>query len=305
MNTMTPAAEMFFEGYPLPARGASLKVGQSKSGKTILAVQEALAIAQGKPLFDYYPVLKPGPVMVVQQDDPNGTASVKDILKACGAPEDIPFFFVPHVPFCIGPALLTWLKQQITARSLKFVVLDSYTALRGPRGPGVDIVKVEQTELTMLDELSLDTGIGIAMLHHGSKASAGLDWTLNGAGTFAMSMSTEAQVHVSRFDELNGGEPERLIRIRGRHSTDLQLALRFRKETMNYQHVLEGGAAEMYPLLKRIKIELGQQPFGIKELSQATGVSRATAYRQIDRLRQAGALIRRQHQYILDVGMTL
>ena len=108
-----------------------------------------------------------------------------------------------------------------------------------------------------------------------------------------MSAATEAQVHVSRFPELDGAAPERLVRIRGRHSADVEMVLRFRKETLDYEHVLEGVAATLYPLLLQMRTAFGSNTFTPKGLSQATGVSRATAHRQIDRLYRAGAIEKR------------
>jgi hypothetical protein len=291
-----PAEEMLFDGYALPARGATLKVGAARSGKTMLAVQEALAIARNKPLFGYYRVLEPGPVMVVEQDDPGGAASIKTILERGGIAEDVPFYLVPSLPFGFGDALLDWLKEQITKLKLRLVVLDSYTALRGPRGPGVDIVKAEQTELSRIDALAKQLGRAIEIIHHGSKGASGLDWTQAAAGTYVMAAATEAQVHMSRFADMDSAATERLVRIRGRHAADVQAVLRFRKETLDFEFLLEGGAAEHYPTIRQIQAELGRDvAFGPKELSGVMGFSRASAFRLIARLRGAGALQKRGH----------
>lgn len=82
---------------------------------------------------------------------------------------------------------------------------------------------------------------------------------------------------------------------------DLEMVLRFRKETLDYEHVLDGGAASAYPLVLQIRTVFGNQHFGPKELTHATGLSRATACRQIDRLYRAGALTKRGYgDYVLD-----
>jgi hypothetical protein len=296
----TKAEQMLFEGYPLPACGATLKVGVARSGKTVLAVQEAIAIASGVALFGHYRVLQQGPVMIVEQDDPGGAASIKTIVERCGGKPELPFYVVPRLPFSFGERLLDWLKEQITKLSLKLVVLDSYTALRGPRAPGMDIVKAEQAELTRLDEAGKELSSEIEIIHHASKGAAGLDWTQTAAGSYAMSAATEAQVHLSRFLELDAAAPERLVRIRGRHADDVQLVLRFHKDTLNFDHVLEGPAAPLYPAIQQIRAEFGNQPFGVKQLEKETGMSRATAYRLIDRLRFAGTLKKRGHgEYVL------
>ena len=95
------------------------------------------------------------------------------------------------------------------------------------------------------------------ILHHASKGSAGLDWSQQAAGSFAMSAATESQIFISRYPEL-------------------------RKQSLDYEHVLDGGAASAYPLILQLQNAFGKEPFGAKELTHETGVSRATAHRQIE-----------------------
>lgn len=269
--------EMLIAGV-LPAAGASLSVGAAKSGKTLDAAQKAIAVASGAALYDFYRVLKPGPVLFLEKDDPAGGASLKTILQKSSVPvAGIPFHLVTDVSYQFGPELLEWLEGQIVGLKLRLAVLDSYTSLRGSRPKGIDIVKCEQSDLTQLDGLAKRHDCAILVIHHSSKGSAGLDWSEKAAGTFAMSAATEAQAHISRFHELDGAAPERLVRIRGRHSEDLEMVLRFRKETLDFEHVLEGGAATIYPLMMQIKNIFGSQTFTPKELRHATGVSPATA----------------------------
>src|SRR5687767_10488293 len=71
---------MLIEGH-LPASGAVLLVGAAKSGKTIMAIQMAIAVASGSPLYGKYRVLRPAPVLIVEQDDPAGISSVQAILQ--------------------------------------------------------------------------------------------------------------------------------------------------------------------------------------------------------------------------------
>lgn len=284
-----PKAEFLVENM-LPERGASLIIGVAKSGKTLLASQIGIAVAQGAALFDNYRVLKQGGVLIVEQDDPGGAGSVKAILVASGAPKDLALHVAPHLPFGFGPELLEWLEQQVRALALRLVILDSYTALRGPRAKGIDIVKAEQSELRELDELAKRVGCAVAIIHHGSKGASGLDWSAQAGGTYAMTAATEGQIHISRFSEFDGSAPERLVHVRVRHGADLALVLRFRPNTLNYEFVLDGSGAEFYPLLLQIKSDFGAKPFGPKELAHATGASRATANRHIQRLLRSDVL---------------
>jgi hypothetical protein len=206
-------------------------------------------------------------VLIVEQDDPAGGASIKEVLKCSQVPvEGIPFHLVERVPFNFGLELLEWLELQILKLHLRLVVLDSYTSLRSSRVSGGDIVKSEQNDLTLLDDLANRTGCAVSIIHHASKGSAALDCSDQAAGTFAMSAATQSQIHVSRFRELEGNAPERLVRIRGRHQEGLEMVVRFRKDTLDHEYVLEGGAAALYPLLRQIQADLGSQTFGPKEL---------------------------------------
>jgi hypothetical protein len=94
----------------LPAAGASLMVGAAKSGKTLNATQIAIAVASGQPLYGYYRVLQPGPVLMVEQDDPAGAASIKTILERSSVPvKGIPFHLVAGIPYEFGPEFLEWI----------------------------------------------------------------------------------------------------------------------------------------------------------------------------------------------------
>ncbi len=295
-----PEASMLIEGV-LSASGASLIVGAAKSGKTLDAMQRAIAIASGAPLYGFYKVLNPGPVLFIEQDDPAGASSVKTILERSRVPvAGIPFHLVAGVPYQFGAEFLEWLDSQIGRLKIRSAIIDSYTAMRGSRPKGVDIVKAEQSDLTQMDGLAKRNNCALQIIHHSSKGSAGLDWSEKAAGTFAMSAATESQTFISRFPELDGASPERLVRIRGRHSEDLEMVLRFQKETLDYEHVLEGGAATLYPALVQLQTAFGAQAFSPKDVAHATGLSIATAHRQISRLYRANAVQKRGYgEYVL------
>jgi hypothetical protein len=291
LEVETPMEKMFFDTFPVPAQGLTLMTGASKGGKTVLATQLAIAVASGKPLFDYYRVVETGPVLFVERDDPKGPAALKGQIRLAGCISGTPLYTTGAAPEGFGPAMIEWLDEKITKPSLKLVILDSYTAIRAALTGGADIVKLERAELELLDDLGKRHGCAIVLIHHGSKSAADLDWTLSPAGSFAMFAGAEALCHVSRFADADG-DPERLVRIRGRHSSDLYLALRFTTETLGYEFVLDGTAATMFPLIRQLQGEFKTDPFTVKALMDATGFSKAHAYRQIDRLRRADALVR-------------
>jgi RecA-family ATPase len=282
---------MLIEGL-FAKHGANLVCGAQKSNKTLIMAQAAIAISTGEPLFEYYSVTDPGPVMFIEQDDPGGDASIQDVLKRSPIPtKGIRFFTALRIPFPLGSEFIEWLEREIKSKGLRFVVLDSYTALRPARSGGTDLVKVEREELTLLDDLAKRARCSFGLIHHESQGSKkNTHWSDRAGSTFAMTAATEMMIHICRFPELEGNAPERLVRTRGRHDPGVEFVLRFRKETLDHEHVLEGGAAEYYPLLRQLKNTFGGRTFGPKEFYQETGTSRATAHRQIDRLCSAGAL---------------
>lgn len=289
--------EMLIENL-LPRRGVTLLTGPQKSGKTIFSAQAAIALATNHALFDYYALKAPGPVLIIEQDDPAGDASFKDIYTRAKVPRDAPIHFYRKAPVPLGPAFIEWLEGEIVKYQAVLAALDSYTALRPTRQPGGDIVEEERREITLLDELGKRQNCLALVVHHESgrtKANALLDWDARGAGTYGMTMAAESQVSITRYRELVMGATERLVRVRGRHMKDLEMTLRLNGENKLYEHILEGPVAPLYPLILEIRRALeteGIEKFTSKDLETSVGVSRATAFRYLAALRSAGAICR-------------
>ena len=287
----------------IPTPGVSLVVGPSKSCKTILAVQAAICVATGEALFGYYKVNNPGPVLVIENDDPGGVQSIKQIVakSRIPVPPTTPFFVTDGAGAVLDLDFLQWLKNEIEIRSLRMVVLDSYTSLRTSRNRSSDIVKCESFDFAGLDKLGKNNACALLVIHHHSKGSAGLDWSEKAAGSYAVTAATESQISVSRFSDLDGNAPERLIRIRGRHLEGVEMVLKFNKETLAMEHVLEGGAASVYPLIVQLKTAFGTDRFTPKQLTHEFGIARATASRTISKLLAIGLIRRVGHgEYALE-----
>lgn len=247
-----PQATFLIENI-LTGPGAWSLIGSHKTGKTLFAAQLALSYHAPVPFLDYYRTLESRAVLFIEQDDPAGLATVRDILNHSPIPKNpLKFFTVEHADFVIGDKLIAFLEREIRDRDLGLIVLDSYTRMRPTHGAGVDIVKAEASHFGILDALGKRAGCVILILHHRSRGNAALDWSEQSAGTYAIGASTEGEIHISRFRELSATAPERLIQIRGRRSEGLEAVLRFRPATLDYEFVLEGAAATLYPSLVEI-----------------------------------------------------
>lgn len=273
----------------------NMLIGAKKQGKTLFATQTAVAVATGQPFVGAYRIGTSGPAAIIEVDDPRGVASVKDLLAKSSTLKANPkasIYAIDKVPFTFGSEFSDWLRREITEKSCKLVVIDSYTKLRPRRKSGADVVKDEEEDLTPLGEIARDTKAAILLLHHDSKSSSRAHWTDRSAGTYAMGSVPVSQIYISRFDDLEPVAPERLVQLRGRHGDDKELLLRFRKESLDYEFVLEGAGAALYPLVKEIQEHFQRKKFSPKELHLATGVSISTANRQLSRLLRADVLAR-------------
>lgn len=284
---------MAIEGL-LEKSALNMTYGAQRSNKTLLMTQIAIAIATGqKTLFNWYKINIEGPVLFIQADDRNRGASLREILVRSPIPvRGKPFYAVVDCPLTLGPELYYWLESEIKSQGYVFVALDSYTALRGERHGGSDIVKAEQRELSALCDLATRTNCTLDLIHHESQNSkrTSFHWSDRAGGTFAVGATPAMHIQVSRFYELDDKAPERLVRARGRHTEGETFAMRFQQETLDHSLIMTGSAAEFYPLLEKLKLEFGRNVFKPKDLVSATGISRSTATRQIDILCRAGAV---------------
>lgn len=285
----------------LPRRGLALLVGAQRSGKTIFATQLTMAILAGEPLMDNYRVFGKGAVIVFEKDDPNGTASFQEIFRKSQLPRGLPLHFYPfeRIPegLALGAEFSRLLEERIVETRAVMVVLDSYTALRPFRGRNAagDIAKYESQEVGALNELANRLGCLILLIHHESVTARGngaLEWDAKVAGTYSITAASECQIAMSRFRDLESGAVERLARFRSRHMKDHQAAFRYNEGSGLFLHLMEGDAAPYYPQLRSIARHLGKGQFSASDMEEPLGISRATAFRYLAILTDAGALLR-------------
>lgn len=304
MSMTLTKSDTLIEGI-IPTPGLTVLAGSKKAGKTVWAAQVAMSIAAGETLCGYYRIQQSGPVLFIEQDDPAGAASLKDIIERSPLPlMDKPFRWIAGSEWILGPEFLAALEAEIREHGLRLVVIDSYTAIRSTRKSGGDVVKSEAEDFRSLDTLGKRLGCAILLLHHISHGNSNQHWSDRAAGTFAIGACSECQVYIDRYRDLDINAPERLVRIEGRHIPSAAHVLRFRPDTLDYEHVYEGGAAEFWADLLDIKRHFGGRVFSPKDYCQETGTARATAHRLIARLATTGVLQRRGYgEYALVEGL--
>jgi hypothetical protein len=280
----------------IPRPGLMLVVSFPKVGKTLLCSQLAFCVATGETFLDQFET-EQGPVLFVEWDDLQGEATLQKLLEVSRVGQKChrDFFYaeLPAEPLTLDdPLFLVWLRQKIRETNAKLVILDSYTELRGIRSKSGDIVKVENNDMRMLDQLAIDTDCTILLIHHGSKTSANLPTDLQGAGTFGIGIGPDGQIHLARVPDLPSGDPARHIHISSRRLGQHELIVRFRADTMDWDLILEGPASAHYAHLLQLHREYPGETasFTPKQILQDLGWSRATTYRVLFALTQAEVL---------------
>jgi hypothetical protein len=277
----------------IPTPGVVSLVGAKKSGKTILGVQIAIALAGGeRHLWGQCKINQLGvPTLVLQQDDPAGEASLQLIVESSPiSTKGKPFRWEVKKDLALGPDFLYTLESEIQEYGYQFVFLDSYTTLRPRRKSGGDIVKDELEDFRSLDVVGKRNKCTIVMSHHISHGNSGKAWSERAGGTFGVGMAVEALIFIDKLPELGINSPERLVRIEGRHLSSSARILRFREPTQDYEHVAEGAAAEHWATLVDLKKHFLGKPFTPKDLIEELGLSRSTSTRMIARLMFDGVI---------------
>lgn len=279
----------------LPSPGLVLLVGESKSGKTVLGMQMVMTCANQLSLFDNYSA-KQANGLIVEWDDRRGKASIKEFVertRASRSNQPIGYSVNEQIDLdftLADPEFAPWLRKLIQKHQAKVVLLDSYTALRGFHSGGRDVVKVEAAELLLLHQLALEMNCAVLLIHHTSKGSAHLDRHSRAAGSFAMQAVSEAQIVVERFRDLSEADPMRLVSVRGRHLRGTQMALRFREESLDFDWVLDGPAAEEFPRLRLLLHAFRGKSFSAADVTKEIGWAKTQVYGLMSRLLASGVV---------------
>jgi hypothetical protein len=119
-----------------------------------------------------------------------------------------------------------------------------------------------------------------------------MDWSDQAGGSFSIGAAVEGLIHIARFRDLPGNAHERLVQGRGRHMDGFEAVIRFRRQTLDYEVVLEGPGAPMFVEVRQLQNAFGDRTFRPKDLYQEMSLARASATRLIARLLLAGVLDR-------------
>ena len=167
-------------------------------GKSIIALKIAVAIASGNPLFDKYPVLRQGAVLII--DEENGLPDLKDRYRKMQIPKGLPIYFLSFQGVKMdNPSSVVKLTKVIREIQPVLVIGDSLIDLHAANENAANEMIPVMTEFKKI----VNTGIGVFLLHHQGKGMRSQDDSSRGSGSIPGAIDIEYQLNVDKSkDEL-------------------------------------------------------------------------------------------------------
>jgi len=286
--------------------------GEGKSYKSVLSLDLALSVASGKPFLDKYKVNKPGPVLMVQEEDPlwrvahrvQTLANHKDLMKIDMVANEEQFSMSVHptnVPLYVacGGSLtfadetrMEALERTIAAVRPRLLVLDPMFMM----AVGYDEFKAgEITQvLNVLKTWRNEYDCAIAVVHHYNKGQ-GAD-TTKLYGSMALYAWSENSLLVQRESR-----EENLISIRrdikdspsdeilGLEFFDIDLSYDFQFRELSDKRIASAGATEI-AIRELCATEEGGEAT-LEAIAEKIGMSIKSAREHVMKLQKDGKIM--------------
>jgi len=283
--------------------------GEGKSYKSVMSLDLALSVASGTPFLDTYKVNKPGPVLMVQEEDPmwrvahrvKTMANHKDLMKIdivaseekfsmSVQPTNVPLYVSCGGSFAFADETrMEALERTIDAVRPRLVVLDPMFMM----AVGYDEFKAGEitSVLNVLKQWRNEYDCAIAVVHHFNKGQ-GSDITKL-YGSMALYAWSENSLLVQRESR-----EQNLISIRrdikdspsdeiiGLEFFDIDLTYDFQFREMTDDKSVHAGHAEI--VIKELYAASGGDEVTLSEIAERLGLSSKSARNHITELERQG-----------------
>jgi phage/plasmid primase-like uncharacterized protein len=283
MKTEIPPVKWAVEGF-IPA-GCSILSGAPKTGKSILALDLALAVSLGGMAFGKIEVER-GDVLYLALEDT--WIRLQERIRDFGVSDDADLSrldLVIDIPRQNDGGLLyvdMWLKEHPNAR---FVIIDTLQKFRKPHHGNDDRYGADYDAIGDIKKVMDAHGVSNLTLHHTKKAKDENDWLNEISGTQGLAGAADTLLFLQRGRCQGAG----IIRRTGRDVEEAEFAMTL--DGMSWR--LEGDAAEFEAkewerrIIAHMKEAGSQTP---KEVAESLGIKSATARKQMVRLKSKGLL---------------
>ena len=204
--------------------GLTLLVGDSKIGKSFLALQLSVSVASDGLFLNNYDV-NPGSVVYLSWEDGARRIQKRINRSGMGFPKDLYFNFNPD----INGKDLFWIEECVkTYPNIKLIVLDTIAYLRSSSGSNADAYIKDVTFMKPFHKMTTDLKISILAVTHTNQATKVSDDYHQIQGSTGQPGTADSVMFLSRN---NRASENGKLKISGRDIRERTLNLSFEKET--------------------------------------------------------------------------
>jgi hypothetical protein len=207
--------------------GLTIFAGRPKSGKSWLALQLALAVAQGEKFLGQMPVNMPGGVVYIALEEAQERTATR--MQRLISIESVYLQNIAMVysmqPLSQGGA--EQLDKILEDRKPTLVIVDTFLALVGGSDKRRDVMRAEYTEIDRIRHIAAKHETAMVLIHHTRKAMAGESGIDSVAGSTGVTAAADAVWTLKRQDAEAGMSS---LEIVGREVEEQSLALKFKRD---------------------------------------------------------------------------
>ena len=268
--------------------GVTLLSARPKAGKTLIALQLAIAVAKGEPFLGTYDTVK-GPVLYVTVDDPSERRLQENLRQLGGRVDGLDFVSALAE---LDNGGIEKLDEMLTVKAqiepYRLLILDTLTALRKEQ-KGKNVVKADYDFMAAVAKLGRKHNCATLILSHSRKDSNSankVDAIDLHIGTTGLTAAVDAVMVMTGADASN-----KVLKAKGRDISPFELQLELQVSDRSGWRVVDAPAApakktaELSPVRKTIlKVVREIGPCGPDAVNKQVGGVAATVRSTLKRM---------------------
>lgn len=298
----------------VPQKTIAFAIAPPGSYKTWLTLDLAVSIASGKPFLGHYPVLDPGPVLIVQQEDFHGQIAERIGLITCQR-ENVQFptnedhdrdkemfeqKLAPNLPIFFHPDrelrfddenAVAALEQRVSEIKPKFIIIDPlYSA-----GKVDDYMAKTAEQMLPLKRMRDKYDCSFLLVHHTKKNLENANGREGAWGSQFLNAFLESGWQVRKTDEANDITIKRHFKVKGEVP---ELVLTFDVQTTRpYRYEIQAGLHQEGDDKKLNIVGALEKtgPMTVGELATELKVHKSTVSRKLKVMIEKGVVTKRDN----------
>jgi DNA-binding transcriptional ArsR family regulator len=274
------------------AEGLTLLAGAPKRGKSWLALDMCVAVANGGFTLGDQKCIEGDALYCALEDSPR---RIKERLhKVCDLagkpPRRLVVWFGADLPR-LGNGCEEYLREWIEAQpDPRLIVIDTLNYIRPERIRDEDPYSYDYRSASALQRLAIEYGLAILLVHHTRKSPSD-DYLEAVSGTNGLTGGSDAVVVLEK-----GSDGAYVLKGRGRDVEEFETAVRFEKDECRWRVIGDAAEARLSDTRKAILSVLKEAgtfgPMTAGEIAQQTGRRANTVHQQLFQMLKAGLVIR-------------